>query len=184
MSCCAGPCDLETVGDTSRAQLHFTPADECGLRNHLLMLIRESEARLACLLAEAGVTPGAVTVVDVRATVEAFRRFAAITVADSAPAHEDGDGVLAQFRGVREFSADLTRQFQESGDQDAPLWQLGCTIYWDPTPENSALASGHLWSFGMDLDDFFAEAVTLPGWAWALSGSQAPRELVITFDEV
>ena len=81
-------------------------------------------------------------------------------------AHEDGDGVLAQFgtydfRGVREFSADLTRQFQESGDQDAPLWQRGCTIYWAPTPENSALASGHLWSFGMDLDDFFAEALTL-----------------------
>ncbi len=123
------------------------------------------------------------------AVVEAFRWFASITVDDSAPAHEDGDGVLAQFgtydfRSVREFSADLTRQFQESGDQDAPLWQLGCTIYWDPTPENSALASGHLWSFGMDLDDFFAEAVTLPGWAWALSGSQAPRDLVITFDEV
>jgi hypothetical protein len=36
----------------------------------------------------------------------------------------------------------------------------------------------------MDLDDFFAEAVTLPGWAWALSGSQAPRDLAITFDEV
>jgi hypothetical protein len=153
------------------------------------MMIRESEARLASMLAEAGVTPGAVAVVDVRATVEAFRRFASITVDDSAPAHEDGDGVLAQFGtydfcGVREFSADLTRQFQESGDQDAPLWQLGCTIYWDPTPENSALASGQLWSFGMDLDDFFAEAVTLPGWAWALSGSQAPRDLVITFDEV
>jgi hypothetical protein len=72
----------------------------------------------------------------VRAAVEAFRRFASITVDDSAPAHEDGDGVLAQFgtrdfRGVREFSADLTPQFQEPGDQDAPLWQLGCTIYWD-----------------------------------------------------
>jgi hypothetical protein len=153
------------------------------------MLIRESEARLASLLAEAGVTPGAVTVADVRAAVEAFRRFASIRVDDGAPAHEDGDGVLAQFgtydfRGVREFSADLIRQFQESGNQDAPLWQLGCTICWDPTPESSALASGHLWSFGMSLDDFFAEAVTLPDWAWALSGSQEPRDLVITFDEV
>jgi len=59
------------------------------------MLIRESEARLTSLLAEAGVTPDAVTVVDVRATVEAFRRFASITVDDGAPAHEDGDGVLA-----------------------------------------------------------------------------------------
>jgi hypothetical protein len=164
-------------------------AEERGLRNHQLMMIGESEARLASMLAEAGVTPGAVTVVDVRATVGAFRRFASITVDDSAQAHEDGDGVLAQFgtydfRGVREFSADLTRQYLESGGQDAPLWQLGCTIYWDPSPENSALASGHLWSFGMDLDDFFAEAVTLPGWAWALGGSQAPRDLVITFDEV
>jgi hypothetical protein len=89
------------------------------------MLIRESETRLASLLAEAGVTPGAVTVVDVRATVEAFRRFASITVDDSAPAHEDGDG--------------------------------------------SSPSSG---------------PTTLPGWAWALRGSQAPRDLVITFDEV
>ena len=28
-------------------------------------------------------------------------------------------------------------------------------------------------SFGRSLDEFFEEAITLPGWAWALGGAQA-----------
>jgi hypothetical protein len=46
------------------------------------------------------------------------------------------------------------------------------------------LASGKLWSFGKRLDDFFDEAVILPGWAWAPSGAQAPRDFVIMLGEV
>lgn len=57
-------------------------------------------------------------------------------------------------------------------------------LYWDTSPATDALASGDLWSFGRTLDDFFAGVAALPGWAWALTGSQAPRDLAITLDEV
>lgn len=46
------------------------------------------------------------------------------------------------------------------------------------------LSFGNLWSFGMALDEFFAEAVAVHGWAWALGSSKAPRGLVITLEEV
>ena len=153
------------------------------------MMIRDAGARLVSMLANRGVTPSAVTAADVRTIVEVYRPFAAIPADDAAPAGEDGDGVLAQFgtydfRGAREFLADLTRQFLEAGDEHAPMWQLSCTLFWDPSPETEALASGNLWSFGMALDAFFAEAVALPGWAWALGSSQAPRDLMITLEQI
>lgn len=158
-------------------------------RDDRLMLIREAKTSLVAMLAEAGVSPGAVTAADVRTIVEAYRCFAAIPAEDAASIGEDGDAVLAQFgthdfRGVPEFSADLTRQLLAVGQVDPPMWQLSCTLHWDPNPETTALASGDLWSFGMTLDEFFGEVAALPGWAWALTGSQAPRDLAITFEEV
>jgi hypothetical protein len=153
------------------------------------MLIRDARARLIGMLADGGVTPGAATGADTRALVEVYRRFATIPADDAAPVDEDGDGILAQFgtysfRGAREFSADFTRQFLSHGEEDAQMWQQSCTLYWDPSPETDALASGHLWSFGMALTAFFAEAVALPGWAWALDCAQTPRELVVTLERV
>jgi hypothetical protein len=141
------------------------------------------------MLEAAGVTPESVTVDDVPAVVGTFGRFAAIPAEDAAPPDEDGDGVLAQFgtysfRGLREFSADLTRQFAERGDDDAPIWQLSCTFHWEPTAETDALESGNQWSFGMSLEEFLSQAVTLPGWAWALASPPPPRDLTITLCQV
>jgi hypothetical protein len=153
------------------------------------MLICEAEAALLSMLADAGVASGPIGSGDVGTIVEVFRRFAAIAADDAAPADEDEDGVLAQFgtytfRGTPEFDTDLTRQFVGQRQQDPPLWQLSCTVHWDPTPETAALAEGNLWSFGMSLDDFFAQAAALPGWAWALSGPATARDLEICFEEV
>jgi hypothetical protein len=36
----------------------------------------------------------------------------------------------------------------------------------------------------MPLDDFFAEALALPGWAWALAGVRAPQRLTVELDQV
>ncbi|MEV6270916.1 hypothetical protein AB0L64_27385 [Kribbella sp. NPDC051936] len=153
------------------------------------MLIRDAEADLLTMLADGGVTSGPIRSGDVATVVEVFRRFAAIPADDAAPADEDGDGVLAQFgtytfRDTPEFDTDLTRQFVGQLQEDPPLWQLSCTIHWDPTPETAALAQGNLWSFGVSLDDFFAQAAALPGWAWALGGRASPRDLEICFEEV
>jgi hypothetical protein len=153
-----------------------------------LMQIRDARAHLVAMLSQGGVTPGAITSTDLRTVVDVYRRFARIRTDDAAPAAEDGDGVLAQFgmysfRGSNEFSVELTRQFIESGD-GARLWQLNCTIYYAPSTANGAMASGALWSFGMTLDEFFDHAAALAGWAWALAGSEEPRELVVAFSEV
>jgi hypothetical protein len=153
------------------------------------VLIRETKAVLASMLDDAGAGTSAVAPTDVRHAVETFRRFAALLVEDAKPQEDDGDGVLAQFgtyafRGQREFSADLTRQLVEAGGEDAPTWQLSCTLYWPPSAATDGLASGHLWSFGKALDEFFDEAVALPGWAWALSGSQASQDVVIMLDQI
>ncbi|GAA0454962.1 hypothetical protein Aca07nite_68640 [Actinoplanes capillaceus] len=152
------------------------------------MLIRATKAVLASMLEEAGVGSRAIITANVRATVETFRQFAMLPTEDAAPLEEDGDAVLAEFgtygfRGGREFSAGLTRQFAEVGDEGA-MWQVGCTFYWAPQAATDILASGHLWSFGRALDDFFDELGDLPGWAWALGGGQAPSELVIALDRI
>ena len=84
---------------------------------------------------------------------------------------------------MREFWADLTRQFIEADDEDV-MWQLHCTLHWTPDAETEALESGDLWSFGIPLDDFFVEALALPGWAWALAGVRAPRHLTIELGQV
>jgi len=153
------------------------------------MLIREAEAGLLTMLADAGVAAGPIRSGDVGTIVEVFRRFAAIPADDAAPADEDGDGVLAQFgtytfRGTPEFDTGLTRQFVGQREQDPSLWQLSCTVHWDPTPETADLAPGNLWSFGMSLDDFFAQATALPGWALAFKGAATPRDVEISFEEV
>ena len=153
------------------------------------MLILETKTLLMSMLDLAGVIPATVTAADVRPTVEVFRRFAALPVDGVAPADDDGDGVLAQFgtfgfRGRPEFSADLTRQWAGAADEAASTWQLSCTFHWAPDAGTEALAAGHLWDFGKSPSDFFAEAMALPGWAWALKGAVAPADLAITLTEI
>jgi|GEM_PF-3644530 len=150
------------------------------------MLIREAKDRLEQLLAdvesgERNETP------NPEAVLKVFQSFAAIPADDCAPMDEDGDGVLAQFgtyglRGTQEFSVDLTRQFIEAGD-DGLIWQLSCTLCWDPTPNTTALGNGTLWSFDAEFGDFFRNAALLPGWKWALGTNQKPNSLDIRLEE-
>lgn len=148
------------------------------------MRIAESELRLLDILDHHG---------DVAASRQAgsllgaYMPFARIPAEDAAPAEEDGDGLLAQFgtydfRGPREFQVDLTRQFIESGE-DGEVWQLHCAMFWPATSETDTLGSGDLWSFGLDLDDFFAQVRTLPGWAWALRPEAPVPEFEVYFDQ-
>lgn len=147
------------------------------------MRITDAHQHLLAMLSREGIEPGVVPTVDIGKIVEVFRRFAAVPVADARPDAEDGDGVLAQFgtydfRGRREFSVDLTRQFFVAGDEDSPPTQLSCTLHWEPSPETDALGAGSQWSFGSPLGEFFDEAAALPGWAWA--SSAAPRTAYLT----
>lgn len=153
------------------------------------MLIRETRAVLESLLRNAGLNTAAPAAADIAATVEVFQRFASLTVDQTTPGDEDGDGVLAQFGtrdlgGHRRFEVDLTRQFIEAGGSDAAMWQLSCTLWWSSRPQTDALASGSLWSFGRGLDEFFEDAVALPGWAWALNTARRPEGLAIVLSGV
>jgi hypothetical protein len=166
----------------------FHSGGEAMTRDDEVVLISETKPLLTSMLDRAGVRPGKAAAADVLTTVEVFQRFATVPVHDAASPEADGDGVLAQFGtfesdGVREFWADLTRQFIEADNEDV-MWQLRCTLHWTPNAETEALGSGDLWSFGMPLDDFFAEALALPGWAWALAGVHAPRHLTIELGQI
>lgn len=88
------------------------------------------------------------------------------------------------FRGRREFAVDLTRQVVRAGDEDAPLSQLSCTLYWAPRPATDALGAGDRRSFGLPSDVFFDGLPALPGWAWALSSAPPPAELAVDLDDV
>ncbi|MFK0005109.1 hypothetical protein [Paenarthrobacter sp. NPDC090522] len=116
-------------------------------------------------------------------------QFAGVPATDTAPAEEDGDGVLAQFgpadhAGTTAFMVDLTRQFIEASDEDPAMWQLSCAFLWPDSPATAALGGGSLWSFDMSLDEFSAAAAALPGWAWALETDQAPHHFAIAFEQV
>jgi hypothetical protein len=150
------------------------------------MLIQETEAVLASMLDGAGVHWSAA---NPRTTVEVFRIFAALPVEGVAPPDNDGDGVLAEFgmykfRGQYEFSTGFTRQFIEDDEPDPPMWQVSCTLHWPPNLENALLDAGELWSFDKTLDEFFEEAVALPGWAWALERERTPGDLELLFTQI
>jgi len=141
------------------------------------VLIEDSHTVLLTLLAESGLTPGVIASEQVRTVVDMFHRFVHVPVEDAAPLDEDGDGTLAQsgtstWRGPREFEAGLTRQFIEIAGRDPQMWQVHCTLRWDASDETDGLPSGGVWSLGKPWDVFFAEAMRLPGWAWAL---ETPR---------
>ena len=63
------------------------------------------------------------------------------------------------------------------------MWQLSCTLRWHPTKETDALLSGNVWSFDKPWDQFFAEAMELPGWDWALK-TWRPAILDVAFGMV
>jgi hypothetical protein len=142
------------------------------------VLISATAAVLTSMLDEAGARP--------EAAAGVFRRFAEIPVEDALPPREDGDAILAQygtydFRGRPEFSVELTRQLIADAGEDPPMWQVSCAFYWDPI---ESVGSGHLWSSGLTLDEFFARAVALPGWAWAIAGTAPHRDFAVTLEEI
>lgn len=152
------------------------------------MLIEDAVSALLASLADVGVTPGRITSDQFHAVVDVVNRFVLIPVTDTAPVDEDGDGVLAQhgtstFRGRPQFEASLTRQLTSVAEQDPEMWQLSCTLRWDPTDETNALGSGNVWSFGKSWDEFFTKAMNLPGWEWALKTKQ-PATLDVAFGMV
>jgi hypothetical protein len=116
-----------------------------------------AHAAKRAIRAKEDVEPTAAAAIDVRRAVEVFRRFAALPVEDAESPEEDGDGVLAQFgtygfRGQPEFSTDLTRQLVEVGGEDAPTWQLSCTLYW--RPESSGPSARDLTTSSMRQSSF------------------------------
>ena len=153
------------------------------------MRIADSREVLLTMLAEAGITPGPIGSGQLPSLLDAMQRFAAVTCDDTAPPDEDGDGLLAQYgtttwRGRREFTTDLTRQLIEAADDDAPMWQLSCTVHWTPTPETDALQAGHIWSFGTPPETFFDAVRALPGWTWALAAPDEQGDLTIILNRV
>lgn len=155
----------------------------------------DSADRLRDLLVEAGVDLEHPTAADVERTWAVWRRFAEEPVEDVPTGVEDfdeeNDAVLAQhgvydWGGGEFFELDLTRQlafFDEDGEHDHYA-QLRCTFRFAPTDELRALGEHNLWSFGMPLEDFFARALDLPGFAGVRALAARPATLDIGYDDV
>jgi hypothetical protein len=155
----------------------------------------DASDRLRELLARAGVNLEQPTHADVGRTWDVMRRFAREPADDvpSEPGDYD-DGILAQY-GVYDWSGtgrsewfelDMTRQFSfydEEGEYDH-MAQLACTFRFEPTAALRDLGEADLWSFDMDLDAFFDEALAMPGFVGVRNFGVVPASLVIHYGDV
>ena len=155
------------------------------------MLSSEAARRLRTMLRQAGVRRRRLRAVDVELTWHVMRQFADEPVADAAAREDDGDAILAQYgtydwgRGEH-FELDMTRQFSfvEEDGEYSHMTQLHCTFRYKPEEQLRALGDGNLWSFGVPLDDFFAQALALPGFHAVREADITPVRLVIDYGEV
>jgi hypothetical protein len=146
--------------------------------------------RFLALLDQAGVDPAAPSPDDVPRSWDAMRVLAAEPVEDAGPRDEDGDGLLAQYGSYglwtpKRFQLDITRQltFYE-GDEYAGMAQLHCTFEYELTDELMAVGEKSFWSFGMELDDFFEQALALPGFAAVQQARLTPIRLDVDYGDV
>ncbi len=155
------------------------------------MLSDDALERLRDLLREAGVNVEDPSAADVQRAWGVMAVFVAEPVEDAEPRDRDGDGILAQY-GVfdwgdgEQFELDMTRQFSfvdEDGEY-SHMAQLQCTFCFEPTAELRALGSDDLWSFGMPLDEFFENALVLPGFRGVRDLQPTPVRLVVDYSDV
>jgi hypothetical protein len=156
------------------------------------MTSEEAEDRLRGLLADAGVDLDTPTAGDVVKTWDVWRRFVLEPVEDVPSEPGDyADGILAQhgvydwsYTGSSEFfELDMTRQFSFYEDDEYDhMAQLHCTFRFEPTDALRALGERNLWSFDMPLDDFFEQALSLPGFAGV--DGLTPTRLDIGYSDV
>lgn len=154
-----------------------------------LMRSDEAPARLLELLHEAGIDPEHPSTDDPERVWETIRRFASEPADDISPL-PDSDGILAQYGTYdwgdgEQFELDMTRQFgfDDEHGQYSHMTQLRCTLLYEPTDQLRALGAGDLWSFGLEHDDFFRQALALPGFSRLASEPQQPLRLVIEYSE-
>lgn len=109
---------------------------------------------------------------------------------EDAAREEDGDALLAQYGSYglctpKHFQLDMTRQltFYDGEDYDR-MTQLHCTFEFELTDMLTAVGEKSLWSFGMDLDDFFEEALALPGFVAVEQGRLRPVGLDVHYGDV
>jgi hypothetical protein len=151
----------------------------------------EAPDRLRALLREAGVDLDRPSADDVQTTWQVMRRFAAEPVDDADPREAEGDGILAQYGTYdwgdgEQFELDMTRQFSFS-DEDGEyshMAQLQCTFQFEPSDALRALGEANLWSFDLPLDEFFDEALALPGFSGVRDSRAEPLRLVVEYGDV
>jgi hypothetical protein len=155
------------------------------------MLSDDAPDRLRALLRAAGVNLHSPSADDVQRTWNVMQAFAAEPVEDAEPRDEDGDGILAQYGTYdwgdgEHFELDMTRQFSFA-DEDGEyshMAQLQCTFQFEPTDELRALGDENLWSFELPLDEFFEQALAMPGFRGIRDLDVTPLRLVVDYNDV
>lgn len=156
--------------------------------------VRSDEAadRLREMVVEAGIDVEHLCPEDVERTWTVIRRFALERFDDvEAEPGDYDDGLLAQygvydwtFDGHNEFfELDMTRQLAVPAPGQPDLRQVCCTFKFTPTDELRALGEASLWSFELDLEEFFDRALALPGFAGVRTLGAAPVALEIAWND-
>ena len=147
--------------------------------------------RLRELLTQAGVDLERPSAADVQLTWGVIRAFADEPVEDADPPEQDGDGILAQygtydFGDGEHFDLDMTRQFSFSDDEGEydHMSQLTCAFRFEPTPELRAVGEANLWGFSRPRDEFFEQALAMPGFARVRELGVAPYALDLGYSDV
>jgi len=151
----------------------------------------EATDRLRQLLREAGVDLDRPSSADVTLAWDVMRAFAREPASDALPADEDGDGILAQYgtydwEGSPVFMLDMTRQFMfadEHGEY-SHMAQLFCEFQFAVTDELREAGEDNLWSFGRPLDEFFDEALDMPGFRTVSELDLAPLRFAVGYGRV
>jgi hypothetical protein len=155
------------------------------------MQLTATSDTLHAMLQGAGVALRQPTAEDVPRAWAVYQQFASSRVDGILGADRDGDGLLVQYgmndwhdEDGRHFELTFTRQFAHLHDDgEIGLSQLHCTFLYAATPALEAIPSAHLWSFGLDLPEYFAEVTALTGFQQLLSHQVPPTRLDVTYDE-
>jgi len=131
------------------------------------------------------------SIADVDLAWAVMRQFAGEKVDDAQPVEEAGDGLLAQYGtydsdGEPVFMLDMTRQFSfaDADGEYSHMTQLYCEFQFAATDELREAGEDNLWSFGRPLDDFFDEALDMPGFRRVRELGVAPRAMNVGYGQV
>jgi hypothetical protein len=148
----------------------------------------DAEDELMARLSTFGASAGGPSYVDVERTWQTLRAFADEPVEDVNSHDPSADTWFAQRGpyGGGTSVLDITREFRFADEEGhySHSGVLSCGVYFAPFPDLKGLSAADLSSAGLGLDDFFRQALELPGYKRVREHDAPPKGLRILYTDV